>query len=95
MHLNICSRHKKADNSALFFTNSVHQDHMAQFLYHLTLFFIIYFQVQETARSIIENLEGDSEQTLPMTSSPAGGRPSVDKAADKWSLAFCEFYRDN
>ena len=57
--------------------------------------FIIYFQVQETARSIIENLEGDSEQTLPVTSSPAGGRPSVDKAADKWSLAFCEFYRDN
>ena len=24
-----------------------------------------------------------------------GGRTSVDKAADKWSMAFCEFYRDN
>ena len=61
------------------------------------MLYLFMFQVQETARTIIENLEGDldSQETLPVTSSPPGGRPSVDKAADKWSLAFCEFYRDN
>ena len=53
------------------------------------------FQIQETARSIIQNLEGDldSEPTLPMPS--PGDNTSVDKAADKWSMAFCEFYRDD
>ena len=54
--------------------------------------------MQETARSIIDNFEGDhdSEQmTSPMTSSPPGGSTRADKAADKWSMAFCEFYRDN
>ena len=63
---------------------------------------ISYLQVQETARSIIDNLEGDhdSEQmtspvTSPMTSSPSGGSTRADKAAVKWSMAFCEFYRDN
>ena len=53
------------------------------------------FQIQETARSIIQNIEGDldSDSTLPMPS--PGGNTSVDKAADKWSMAFCEFYRDD
>ena len=53
--------------------------------------------MQEIARSIIQNLEGGTDAdltSLPVTSSP-GGSTSVDKAADKWSMAFCEFYRDN
>ena len=57
--------------------------------------FVDIFQVQETARTIIQNLEGDLDTELPMTSSPPGGSTSADKAADKWSMAFCEFYRDN
>ena len=60
-------------------------------------------QVQEAARSIIDNFEGDlnpAEQTTslmtsPMTSPPPGGSTRADKAADKWSMAYCEFYRDN
>ena len=64
---------------------------------YFTMLYLLFLQVQETARSIIQSVEGDldSEQTLPMTSSPPGGRTSVDKAADKWTLAFCEFYRDS
>lgn len=52
------------------------------------------------ARSIIQNLDDDlhSEQPpLPMVSaSPSSGASTnVDKTADKWSMAFCEFYRHN
>lgn len=64
---------------------------------NIYLFILKYFQVQETARSIIQNLDSDhstEETSLPVTS-PPGGSTSVDKAADKWSMAFCEFYRDN
>ena len=62
-------------------------------------FVYLSFQVQATARSIIDDLEGgiDNEQTSmtsPMTSSPTRGSTPADKAADKWSTAFCEFYRD-
>ena len=59
-----------------------------------------FLQVHATARSIIDNLEGDldTEQRTTMTSpmtSPAGGSTRADKAADKWSMAFSEFYRDD
>ena len=72
------------------------------FVTFICLFLLIfYFQVQATARNIIDSLEGDldSEQTSaavtsPMTSPPTRGSTPADKAADKWSMAFCEFYRD-
>lgn len=56
-------------------------------------------QVQNTAKSIKSILEADDTDlthalmTSPVTSTPAGGSTSPDKAAEQWTAVFCELSR--